>query len=352
MFGIFRTLLAINVVFYHLVDVALIGPLAVYSFFILSGYLMTTIMQKSYGYSSAGVGKYFLNRFLRLYPVYWVLIILTLCLHLLIGESFVSEFHQAMRLPESTNEVLANMLMIFPGGTQYVPRLLPATWALTIEIFFYILIGLGISKTPKATLVWLAASLAYVAYINLVKKELGFQYGDIYSASLPFAIGASLYHFSRVLEPITRSKEMHFVVLGLFIANLCAGALVDLFAEAHSLWKINFVVFALNMLFTAMLILVLAQLAPSSQWRQYDKLIGDYSYPIYLFHWSAACVVSWIFYGRVVEHSELVGWIVMACALILCFAVSYFVNKFVNDKIDKVRARVRQNNRHLQSKAQ
>ena len=61
MFGVYRFLLALNVVFYHVLDVPGIGPLAVYSFFVLSGFLMTMIMQQTYGYSVTGIKKYAIN---------------------------------------------------------------------------------------------------------------------------------------------------------------------------------------------------------------------------------------------------------------------------------------------------
>ena len=53
--GIYRFLLALNVVIFHLLDVPAIGPFAVFSFFVLSGFLMTLIMKETYGYSLSGL---------------------------------------------------------------------------------------------------------------------------------------------------------------------------------------------------------------------------------------------------------------------------------------------------------
>lgn len=68
MFGTYRTILALMVVFLHLGGVPRIGAYAVFGFYCLSGYLMTLIMQTTYGYSFQGVIKYGINRFLRNYP--------------------------------------------------------------------------------------------------------------------------------------------------------------------------------------------------------------------------------------------------------------------------------------------
>ena len=61
MFGTYRTLLAVMVVFLHIGGVPVLGGYAVFGFYILSGYLMTFIMQNNYGYDRSGLAKYALN---------------------------------------------------------------------------------------------------------------------------------------------------------------------------------------------------------------------------------------------------------------------------------------------------
>ena len=51
MFGTYRTALAMMVVMLHYAKLAYIGNYAVFGFFALSGYLMTFIMHKNYGYT-------------------------------------------------------------------------------------------------------------------------------------------------------------------------------------------------------------------------------------------------------------------------------------------------------------
>ena len=80
MFGTYRTFLALMVVAQHLGGLQAIGAYAVFGFYALSGYLMTLIMQKNYGYSPSGISKYALNRFLRIYPIYWVSIVTSVAL--------------------------------------------------------------------------------------------------------------------------------------------------------------------------------------------------------------------------------------------------------------------------------
>ena len=62
MFGIFRTLLALAVVVDHLGGVHGMGTYAVFGFYVLSGYLMTMVLHRTYGYSISGFSRYALNR--------------------------------------------------------------------------------------------------------------------------------------------------------------------------------------------------------------------------------------------------------------------------------------------------
>lgn len=73
-----RFLLASLVVFHHLAEVPFAGHHAVIFFFVLSGYLITLVMQERYGYGAACVARFWANRALQLYPAYLVTLGLTL----------------------------------------------------------------------------------------------------------------------------------------------------------------------------------------------------------------------------------------------------------------------------------
>ena len=75
---------------------------------------MTLIMQTNYGYSIKGFKKYALNRFLRLYPLYWVSILFTLVLIWVVGNDFTSDYKNSMTLPNSAYEIFTNLAIFFP----------------------------------------------------------------------------------------------------------------------------------------------------------------------------------------------------------------------------------------------
>ena len=334
MFGILRTLLAINVVAFHLLDVRFIGPLAVYSFFILSGFLMTLIMQKTYGYTTIGLKRYITNRFLRLFPAYWLLLIITISCIFFIGQDYVSSVHSSMLIPRSLSELLANIFMFFPRGTDYPSRLSPAAWALTIEMFFYFLIGLGFSYNKKTTMLWLVISVLYLLYQNFYLGVLGFEYGSIYSASLPFALGAVVFHFQGTLAKFNIPTSLF---LSLFVTNIVFLGSAELYVDKQAIWKLGIVGTALNMLFTVFLISNLYRLKISKNLRNIDKEIGDLSYPIYVFHWTAAALCSWLLFRDNVELTMVQSIIVFSASLLLSVMVALVLNRSLNNTIEYLR---------------
>ncbi|NQY86755.1 MAG: acyltransferase [Colwellia sp.] len=342
MFGLLRTILAINVVAYHILKVPAIGPYAVYSFFILSGFLMTMIMQKTYGYTLFGFKNYTSNRLLRLYPIYWILMIVTLLVIYSIGNDITQKFHPNLRIPTTWKEFLANTLMIFPGLMEYPTRILPATWALTIELFFYLLIGLGISKNRKITLVWFISSIIFTFYMMFSTKAFAYDYSNLLTASLPFSLGAFIYHYREVLFSLLKRSFPLKISLPLFILNLVVSLSLPLLENDSLVWKLDFFFATLNIALTACLILQLQNIKTNKKWMKLDKKIGDYSYPIYIFHWSAALIVFWLLTVQNIQISKPNNDIVIFLgALVISYIIGSFVNKFNDKYIERLRKKNR-----------
>ena len=192
MFGTLRTLLALNVVLLHIFNVPVLGNYSVSFFFVLSGFLMTYIMQNTYGFSLKGIKVFWLNRLLRLYPIYWVLLIVTIVVLSVIPGA---PMHKHMSLPNTFFEWFVNITMYYPNIIPHKiePRLIPPSWALTNELTFYLLISLGLSKTKTRTLIWLFLSVVYYILTYLYYDIPTFRYSAILASSLPFALGASIY---------------------------------------------------------------------------------------------------------------------------------------------------------------
>src|SRR5277367_1645398 len=87
--GLIRFILAISVVLAHSSSIfgfnLVGGQIAVQSFYIISGFYMTLILNEKYVGINNSYKLFITNRLLRLYPIYWTVIILTISYSIVIS---------------------------------------------------------------------------------------------------------------------------------------------------------------------------------------------------------------------------------------------------------------------------
>lgn len=296
MFGTYRLILAFMVVFLHLAGWPGFGEYAVFTFFCLSGYLMTFIMQQNYGYDRQGVKKYAIARVLRIYPLYIAACLLSVVTLIAIGEEATSAVIFNLRWPEGISNTLSNItLMNFDHRS---PALVPPSWALTVEIIYYALIGLGLSKTKTRTWLWFGAGTIYTAAIfatNLPWWDYGYFHPA--AASLPFATGALMYHYKGEIGRTIGSFAR------LDVAILLYGVVLLNWYWQYKNGSGLSIGFYLNFLINCLLLAVLTHVkVENKRLLNFDKKMGDLSYPIYLIHWTVGVLV---FYGAAQLGVEL-----------------------------------------------
>jgi peptidoglycan/LPS O-acetylase OafA/YrhL len=284
MFGIFRTALAIAVVFDHFGDRRGIGPVAVFSFFCLSGFLMTLLMAGPYSGHPLG---FLANRFLRLYPLYWVAVAMKLALLAYTGAEVFE------------NPALAFYQFLYIATPSDSIRWIPTAWAVTNEIVFYIAIALGLSKTLQRTLVWLGLSAAYVVAMFAFGGSAAIDlYGSPLAASFPFALGAAAYHIDRRWgDWLWQHRRAHIILAGA-ATTLLVIAMVQCYAALHNELDPDSQLSALlRGLYSALapstlLVVLLHRVHPPEWLRWSDEMIGRLSYPIYLVHMLVAEMIA------------------------------------------------------------
>jgi peptidoglycan/LPS O-acetylase OafA/YrhL len=231
---------------------------------------------------------------------------------------------------------MANLFMVYPNFEPglYPVRLAPATWALTIELFFYLAIGLGLSKSKQLTTMWFLFSLAWVLWTNFSTRMWGIGYGDIIVASLPFSLGALVYHYKSFVSRII--DRIGFVsILAIFTINIMT-VVVSYYVWHDKFWFFNAVGTWVNLIFSGLVIILLLEKGHIYLSKQTDRFLGDLSYPIYIFHWSGAAFASWL-----LSSGPNKGFWVFFWGLVFTILVSIFVNRFVNDNIEKLRNIIR-----------
>jgi peptidoglycan/LPS O-acetylase OafA/YrhL len=112
-----------------------IGPIAILSFFTVSGYLIAFTMEANY---TQNVWRFLINRFLRIYPTFWISMIVALVI-LSTGTTYMSaNFY----LRGWTWDNIIRCILIVPAygdNATWGPE--PVGWTLQVEVCFYLVIA-------------------------------------------------------------------------------------------------------------------------------------------------------------------------------------------------------------------
>ena len=156
MLDLYRFALAVFVVQAHIPWPPASGPLsqhAVFSFYVLSGFLMTLILNETYGFGPSNFVRFWSNRFLRLYPAYIIVVAITALYMLLVSP--LSEL-QTVAFPQGFSGWVANLAMFGMAGPEISPRsadnFIPNAWSLSVELFCYLLLSLYFARAPHRAL--------------------------------------------------------------------------------------------------------------------------------------------------------------------------------------------------------
>ncbi len=331
------------VMIYHLLMANIqLGIYAVFAFYVISGFLMTTVMHSVYGYSASGRFNFAFSRFLRLYPSYWFVALLSVLVIKIVGTDVATRFHNAMSIPSDFTSVGQNLAMVFYAWrpVSVTPNLVPPVWAITVELFFYACICIGVSKTFERTLIWFLVSLVYVFYSFYAELPWQDRYYPIAAASLPFSIGSMIYFLSKkaeLVELVTRVRLLSFTCFALLILN-CA---LWIYLGRLDLGILEELGFYLNLFLCALMTIGIAcnnSVHPFST--RFDQRIGQYSYPIYLLHMPIGLIV-YSFSGAKHTYLSQAGLVDFCFSLMLVFGTSFVLLRLVDSPIQKYRASLR-----------
>mgnify|MGYP000083950433 CR=1 FL=1 len=350
--GFLRTLLALSVVLDHLGggygDQLVGGRLAVQLFYVISGFLISYVLTATDHYQGA-VGKFYANRFLRLFPIYLAVAALTLTAHIVSGGSFF-RIYESLPFSAELFLVLSNIFIFgqdwlmffgihdsalaFTGSFAnsdvplYKGLLVPQAWTLGVEMSFY-LVAPFVLRSPRRLLFLLAASLILRAILIAtgVGRSDPWTYRFFPTELALFLIG-SLSH--QVLLPRMKAWTQRVKRLPeLGTAILFAYIVVHFSIGINPTVRDGIAV----LLFAALL--PLAFLFQSRH--KLDKAIGELSYPLYICHMLVIMAFSWLMHG-LQEHQPM---LFAAMAITGCIGVSAVLNYLIADPLERLRSRLR-----------
>lgn len=261
------------------------GYLGVELFFIISGFVIYNSLKDKKEESSSSHNRaldwkaYTWSRFIRLYPLFWILCTITYIMTI-----FMASAH----LPFTT--YLLNLFIVNNGKTANMID--GSYWTLTIEILFYIYIGLFAYMTKKENIIyfftiWLLYSfMAYTFGFSelLISKLLLVRYAPyfVYGGALAILM-QSIKKIKNIILPIS------LMLASIYMTKYISVHLIAI-DKAHTMTNkfgifggINqiliYVIFAVATLFT------FASLCITNKTLiKYLQIIGLATYPLYLIH--------------------------------------------------------------------
>ena len=352
--GTIRLLLALAVVFTHSYGYLFTGgKLAVQLFYIISGYLMSLILLNNKTYSN--LYKFYSNRLLRLFPVYWGVAILTfvyfLVNYIIGGEDFFFQTYFDVGFLAGFSLFLSNILIIgqdwlmFTGVNEgvfqfvtdfreseilvYNGLLVPQAWTLGIELTFYAICPFILKKKN----IWFSLLILsvlvriYLLHIGLGNKD-PFSYRFFPSELSLFLFGAFSHQY---LLPLYNKYSL---LENKLIINATT-YLIILFIISFSFIPFNRTL--LSLILISIMTLSLPIISKFQRSSKLDHWISKFSYPVYISHMLIIYLMSDIFnYFEIVKSYNYYFFVIVGTLF-----VSYLLDIFISEKVEKIRSKIK-----------
>jgi peptidoglycan/LPS O-acetylase OafA/YrhL len=365
--GLIRTLLAISVLNTHSEPIFGVrlhnGDMAVTCFYVVSGFLITLILSEKY----AQLRAFYINRALRIYVPYWSAAVFSLVIFSIInnpGHSPVVATGLALDAngaPLVAWSLLSNLTLIGTDLLRYVSVngdfsidfpsfmhgglaggqgliLVPQSWTLALELQFYLLAP----WLARFRVRWLAlltiALLINRTFLFDLMRENRFPFDDaaIFPMQLQyFLLGALGYHGFRVLRTVKISERVKRGVC--WVAAAVAIVLIFTAEKAlHGHDRRDYDVF-----YVAFAVLVPFAFYLTKDWK-FDSKLGEYSYPIYLFHFA----INALFFTTTKPDDRMLfghwqGEVVLVVTIVVCTIYIQVIDR----PVQRVRARIARRSR-------
>lgn len=350
--GLIRALLALSVILNHsesFFGLKLVGEaIAVQAFFIISGFYMALILNEKYIHENGSYKLFISNRFLRIYPVYWVVFLLVILssifIYLYKGNlgffRYYSEYWDSMSASTLFFLIVSNISLFFQdvvlflgldtstGELFFSPKFtephlyyfmaIPQAWSVSIELVFYLIAPFIARKKIHIIIVLalLSLLLRFVLHYNGLKED-PWNYRFFATEFFFFFLGIIAYHIYKKISKKQNLKYIRYVYIYILLFLIC----FSIIPMDESLKYFLF----LSSFFLALPFIFLL----SKKWKK-DRYIGDLSYPMYISH---------IFILSILNTLKLPAYYIGEIGTICTIIFSFFLNEYVAKKIEVYRQR-------------
>ena len=339
--GTVRFLLAFSVVLYHAGSTYSLtgGRVSVQIFYLISGYLISFILNSQVEYKRSRT-SFYLNRALRIYPIYFTMAIISALLILVQG----SKLRELQTLPIDAIALLTTVnVLIFgqdaveflhvarhlqfgPGGLE--PQLwhfllLPQAWTLSLELSFYALspfIVRSLWRTAFFMLLSAGSMLTYILLGGSMHDPWSYRFFP-FELSL-FLVGSFSEQFTRKLW-LTKPSSIPLTTLAIMFVLFYP--VVMPFEPFTSIFYIIAFAFFMPSLFAF------------QNGRRWDVFIGDLSYPLYICHWPIVGSVK----ALSLRYLALQKLPTVVISIVISIAVAVLLERCVSQPVERLRRTIR-----------
>lgn len=312
---------------------------------------MALILNEKYNTSDTTV-VFYKNRFLKLFPIYWTILILTISLFFVsylalnkggVIEDIINNFGNlgffSVYLLFSNIFLIGEDLLMFLGfngdsiiftksfSDTDIPFhkfiIVPQSWTLSLEIMFYLIAPFIARRSIK-----LLMSLFFISiFIKIGLWNIGFindpwSYRFILSELSFFFIGMIMYKVYKLdfYTKIIKNKNIFFLGFILFLASGYFYYDLKIIIDFNGIDTFKYMIYFLFILFLPLLFV-------QTKDNKIDRYIGELSYPVYIVH-----IFVIMFVSKVTNDTNL-----SLLAIIGSILFSIILNKFIQERIEKIR---------------
>jgi len=341
MFGTLRLILAFLVVLSHAEIYLKVpgfywfsqGAAALVGFFLLSGYLMKLIFIQKYQNKLNNCGKFWIDRWLRIFPHYYFYLIIIILWILL------SHFSQ---LNWETLPILAhitvlplNFVNLIPmqmlKGWTYWALIIPQAWTLASEFQFYLILPF-LLRRRWLEIIALVISLGIfiMASFGILPTE-AFGYRLLAGNLFIFITGSLIYD----IRFSNNAKISKYVVsttwLGLVVLAIILKISGNLQVPLNGPVILGFLI----------LVPIIWLLSGIKNRRNWDDFFGNLSYGVFLNHYWLIWVLDWL---RIFLQPTIAEkWIRYLFVMVLSIVFSWISYNSIDKRLSKIRSKYNKN---------
>ncbi len=349
--GVLRLLFALSILIFHSGQFfgynVTTWSNALFSFFIISGFYMALILDKKYPHKKHRL-LFWSNRFLRIFPLYWVTLVLTFLFAVLklvfhIGTQDNAILHYLQWSPHTSpitfglnlfNYISRNITLILTFDYVRVSDNIPGyllvqqAWSLQIELLFYLMAPfLAVLSKKRFLMVFVGYMVVFWGFIaplhNLTLESTLFY--ALFHNLLFFLLGMMSYRF--LYKNLQRISIHPYIPQAIFLIFLIYLLLYNILPFKFTLPLFDIA----DPFYYVALVLSLPLIFLQTSASIFDNFIGKLSYPVYVLHFFVIKLFSNIPYFK--PDSNLKTILVILTTL----GISYLAIRFIEAPIDRFR---------------